>query len=406
MSTSVVTAPVVGHSLELNLPRRARALRVLTLTPFFPSAEDPTQGGFIAEPLACMQRLGVSQEVIAVQPFYRGSARPAENAAGTWKNYACIPGNLGLPVAGKFLAASLMPTILRQHRKAPFDLIHAHAALPCGHAAAVIADRLSIPFVVSVHGLDAFFTSQTGAVIGSWCKRVAENVYRSAAAVICISEKVREQVLSALPASTKTKTAVIYNGVDLEMFYPGMESKSPQVVLSVGNLIAIKGHASLLRAFACVSVDVPNCVLEIIGDGPERGKLSQLAVDLGIAARVQFRGRQSRNEVAVALRRCAVFALPSTFEGLGCVYLEAMACAKPAIGCWGQGIEEIIAHGKTGILVAPGNEAELSDSLRALLLDNNLRRRLGVAAREAVIARLTLDHQARQLAEIYRGCAA
>src|SRR6202030_3060681 len=174
------------------------------------------------------------------------------------------------------------PTILKQHRKAPFDLIHAHAALPCGHAAAVIADRLSIPFVVSVHGLDAFFTNQTGAVIGSWCKRVAENVYRSAAAVICISEKVREQVLSALPASTETKTAVIYNGVDLEMFYPGMESKSPQVVLSVGNLIAIKGHASLLRAFARVSVDAPRCILEIIGDGPERGKLSQLAVDLGI----------------------------------------------------------------------------------------------------------------------------
>src|ERR1700688_2249231 len=134
MSASVMTTPRVGQSLELNLTRRARALRVLTLTPFFPSAEDPTQGGFIAEPLARMQRLGVSQEVIAVQPFYRGSARPAENAAGTWKNYVCIPGNLGLPVAGKFLAASLMPTILRQHRKAPFDLIHAHAALPCGHA--------------------------------------------------------------------------------------------------------------------------------------------------------------------------------------------------------------------------------------------------------------------------------
>jgi hypothetical protein len=93
-------------------------------------------------------------------------------------------------------------------------------------------------------------------------------------------------------------------------------------------------------------------------------------------------------------------------EGLGCVYLEAMACAKPAIGCWGQGIEEILEHGKTGILIAPGNEGELSDSLRALLHDSSLRQRLGVAAREAVIARLTLDHQARQLAEIYRGCAA
>lgn len=400
MSASALSAPVVGR--DLNLTKRARALRVLTLTPFFPSAEDPTQGGFIAEPVACMQRLGVSHEVFAVQPFYRGSARPTEHTAGTWKNYVCIPGNMGLPLAGNFLAASLMPTILKQHRESPYDLIHAHAALPCGHAAALIGERLSIPFVVSVHGLDAFFTSQAGAVIGSWCRRVAGKVYRSAAAVICISEKVREQVLSTVPA----KTEVIYNGVDQEMFYPGMESNSPLAVLSVGNLIAIKGHALLLRAFARMSVDVSHSILEVIGDGPERGKLTQLASDLGIAGRVHFRGRQSRNEVAAAMRRCAVFALPSTFEGLGCVYLEAMACAKPAIGCWGQGIEEIIEHGKTGILVAPGNESELSDSLRALLHDNSLCQRLGVAAREAVVARLTLEHQAGQLVEIYRGCAA
>jgi len=406
MGASALIAPVVAQNLDLNLDARGRRLRVLTLTPFFPSADDPTQGGFIADPLACMQSLGVSHEVFAVQPFYRGSTRPAEHAAGTWKNYVCIPGNMGLPLAGKFLAASLMPEILKQHRESPFDLIHAHAALPCGHAAAVIADRLSIPFVVSVHGLDAFFTTQAGTLVGSWCRRVAETVYRSAATVICISEKVLEQVLSALPAKTKTKTAVIYNGVDPDMFYLGVESKSPLTVLSVGNLIAIKGHASLLRAFARISVDVPHCILEIIGDGPERRKLSQLALDLGIAGRVQLRGRQNRNEVAAAMRRCAVFALPSTYEGLGCVYLEAMVCAKPAIGCWGQGVEEIIEHGRTGILVAPDNDVQLSDALRALLRDNNLRQRLGIAAREAVIARLTLHHQASQLAELYRGCAA
>jgi teichuronic acid biosynthesis glycosyltransferase TuaC len=406
MSAAALTTPVVRQNLERNLANCNRLLRVLTLTPFFPSAEDRTQGGFIAEPIAAMQPLGISHETIAVRPFYRGPASPAENAAGTWKNYVCIPGNWGLPVAGNFLAASLMPEILKKHCEAPFDLIHAHAALPCGHAAAVIADRLLIPFVVSVHGLDAFFTSQAGAVIGSWCKRVAERVYRSATAVICISDKVREQVLSAVPANTKINTAVIYNGIDPGMFCPGVESKSSLVVLSVGNLIAIKGHASLLRAFARMSAEVPHCSLEVIGDGPERDALTQLASDLGIAERVKFRGRQSRNEVATAMRRCAVFALPSTHEGLGCVYLEAMACAKTAIGCWGQGIDEIIEHGKTGILVAPGNEDELSDSLRVLLRDNSLRQRLGVAARETVIARLTLDHQARQLAEIYRGCAA
>jgi glycosyltransferase involved in cell wall biosynthesis len=318
----------------------------------------------------------------------------------TWKNYLSIPGNAGLPLAGGFLAAEAMPTILRKHRETPFDLIHAHAALPCGHAAAVISERLSIPFVVSVHGLDAFFVRQAGAVIGNWCRRVAGRVYRSASAVICISEKVREQVLRATPAST----TVIYNGVDPEKFFPEIEPHSRLIVLCVGNLIAIKGHALLLRAFARMLDHGMDCSLEIIGDGPERGRLTQLAAQLGIAGRVHFRGRQSRSEVAEAMRQCAVFALPSTYEGLGCVYLEAMACAKPAIGCCGQGIDEIIEHGKTGMLVAPGSEGELSNSMRALLQDKALRQRIGLAAREAILDRLTLNHQAQQLADVYRRC--
>lgn len=283
----------------------------------------------------------------------------------------------------------------------PFDVIHAHGALPCGHAAEIIARRLSIPFVVTVHGLDAFFTRQAGAVSGGWCGHVAEKVYRSASAVICISEKVREQVVS----KTDANVTVVYNGVDTEKFSPEKESGVSLSVLSVGNLIPIKGHALLLRAFAPVLRDVPDCFLEIIGDGPERKKLTRLAAELGISNSVHFHGRQSRDCVAEAMRQCTVFALPSTYEGLGCVYLEAMACAKPAIGCRGQGIEEVIKHGKSGMLVSPENKHELTHTLLTLLRDKELRRRMGTNARAVILNRFTLNHQAQQLAEVYRGCA-
>ncbi len=378
---------------------KARTLRVLTLTPFYPFAHDPTQGEFVSAPLTRMERLGIAHEVIAVQPFYRRHRHSLGSNVFS-KNYLSIPGNVGLPLAGKFLVAGIMPTILRKHRDIPFDLIHAHAALPCGQAAAAISKSLSIPLVLSVHGLDAFFTRQGGAIIGKWCSRVAQTVYRSASQVICISEKVREQVLAGGPAST----TVIYNSVDPEKFFPSTETNSRLMLLSVGNLIAIKGHALLLHAFARTARDVPDCSLEIIGDGPERGRLAQLAAQLKIASRVHFHGRQSRTEVADAMRRCAVFALPSSYEGLGCVYLEAMACAKPAIGCRGQGIEEVIEDGRTGILATPGNEGELSDSLRTLLRDKALRERIGRAARDTVLARFTLNHQAQQLAETYHRC--
>lgn len=401
MSSASVLISSAGEEVwETTGSTQARPLRILTLTPFFPSAEEPSQGGFIAEPIAMMKSFGISNQVIAAQPFYR-RARHAEGLAATWQKYFSIPGNAGLPAAGTFLAACILPAVLKKHREKPFDVIHAHAPLPCGHAAELISRRLSIPFVVSVHGLDAFFTRQVGLIAGNWCKHVAERVYRSASAVICISEKVREQVI----AKTAANATVIHNGVDVEKFFPASEPAAPLSVLSVGNLIAIKGHALLLRAFARVLKNVPQSCLEIIGDGPGRTRLGLLTAKLGIADRVHFSGRQGRDYVARAMRRCAVFALPSSYEGLGCVYLEAMACAKPIIGCRGQGIEEVIGHGNSGMLVTPGNEQELTDAMMTLLRNKELRQRMGENALAIILDRLTLSRQAQQLADIYRRCA-
>ena len=388
--------------LTPQLVTATRQLRVLTLTPFYPSAEDGSQGGFIADALKSMDSGDVENHVIAAQPFYRGRLH-AINSAGSsrWATYFSVPGNLGLPTAGAFLAAGLLRSVRRMHRLRAFDLIHAHGALPCGHAASVIAGTLGIPFVISVHGLDVFATTQSGSTAGAWFRRVSRRVYGSARAVICISEKVREQLGTEFSA----KARVIYNGVDAEMFRPGPESTSPLTVLSVGNLIPIKGHALLLRAFRRILDQVPECSLEIFGDGPEQENLLRLAQQLGISDRVHFQGRQSRKIVSEAMRRCAVFALPSTYEGLGCVYLEAMASAKPAVGCRGQGIEEIIAHGKNGFLISPGSEAELTGYLTSLLHNHELRRQMGTNARNLILQRHTLSHQARQLTETYRECS-
>jgi glycosyltransferase involved in cell wall biosynthesis len=397
--SSALALTATGEFRKARRSGQTRPLRVLTLTPFFPSAEDPGQGGFIAEPLSMMEALGISNEVIAAQPFYRRGGF-AKGQKTIWKKYFSIPGNVGLPLGGKFLATRLMPEVLNTHRESPFDVIHAHAALPCGHAAAIVGRRLSIPFVVSVHGLDAFFTRQAGALTGNSCRRVTEKVYRSASAVICISQKVREQVIS----KTNSNVTVIYNGVDVERFFPERAPIKDLSVLSVGNLIATKGHVSLLRSFARVLRDVRDCSLQIIGDGPDREKLADLAAKLGIANRVHFHGRRGRDYVADAMRQCAIFVLPSAYEGLGCVYLEAMACAKPAIGCRGQGIEEVIEQGKSGMLVTPDNEHELTDAMLTLLRDEDLQQRIGANARAAILDRFTLSHQAQQLADVYRRC--
>ena len=134
-------------------------LHVLTLTPFYPVSGDDAQGCFVAEPLAELARLGVANTVRAVQPFYRGGAAGQRLCGGGATGaFFSIPGGRGLSSAGAFLFARLLPEIRRLHASKPLHVIHAHSALPCGHAATLLSRELKIPFVVTVHGLDAFST--------------------------------------------------------------------------------------------------------------------------------------------------------------------------------------------------------------------------------------------------------
>lgn len=378
-------------------------LRILTLTPFYPSADDDVWGCFVAEPLAELSKAGVENIVFAVRPFYRGKVLASQKAVSAeWMRYFSLPGGIGLSSAGAFMYARMVGKVRELNQSRAIDLIHAHAPLPCGHAAMLLSAELGIPYVVSVHGLDAFSTEQVQGRAGEWCRRISQRVYQSSRRAICVSERVREQVLEG--TGRTCRTSVVYNGVDPEFFFPGQQSDSEQVVLSVGNLIPIKGHEVLIRSVASLSADFPDLKLEIIGHGPQLSHLQELANHLQIGQRVHFTGRQSRAQVAAAMRACTIFALPSRYEGLGCVYLEAMSAAKPVIGCRGQGIAEIIQHGSNGFLVGPDNERELALALAMLLRDENRRRNLGSAARDTILDQLTLAQQAERFARIYREC--
>jgi glycosyltransferase involved in cell wall biosynthesis len=229
-------------------------------------------------------------------------------------------------------------------------------------------------------------------------------VYCSSRRAICVSEHVREAVLEGSGASCRT--SVVYNGVNPELFTPVSDpTVAAPVVLSVGTLIPTKGHATLIRAAAALASEFPDLRFEIIGDGPERAPLQKLCAQLQVAEKVRFLGRQSRKQVAAAMQRSTLFVLPSRYEGLGCVYLEAMSTGKPAIGCRGQGIAEVIQHGSNGFLVGPDNDRELALAIAMLLKDETRRRNISVAARDTILDRFTLAHQAESLLRIYREAA-
>jgi teichuronic acid biosynthesis glycosyltransferase TuaC len=402
-SESVATIPreaFVAHPPRLGAaPEPKRTVHVLTLAPFYPCKEDEGRGCFIAEPLKAMEEAGIQNSVLVATPFYRRS-KPINDAvvAASGARYFSLPKGFGLASSGAFLFASVVRRVRELVTAGMLNLVHAHGALPCGHAAYLLFRELGLPYLVSVHGLDAYSTKQVTKRPGRWCERVSRMIYESAERVICVSEHVKGEVARGGNFSSE----VVYNGVDPEVFAPAanVTFHSP-VVLSVGDLIPTKGHGSLLLAIAALLKDFPDLRCEVIGDGPERARLRSLATTLGIQKRVAFRGRVARKDVAAAMQRCTVFALPSHYEALGCVYMEAMACGKTVVGCYGQGIEEIIRNGDNGLLVEPGNLNALTEALAMLLRDAALRGRLGASAHGTVHRQLTIAHQRRNLARIY-----
>jgi glycosyltransferase involved in cell wall biosynthesis len=384
------------------------SIHVLTLTPFYPSRDDE-RGGYVAEPLREFDALGMRSSIFAVRPLHKGRVLVAESApAASWMRYPAWPGNLGLAWTGRLLYLRLRSQVRQLHQVNPIQILHAHAALPCGEAARLLRQELGIPFIVTVHGLDAYLTEQVSGAAGARCKALCRDVYGQAKRVICISEQVRQRVLAEMPELQNT--TVVYNGVDPEVFSPPAAPARDASIVSVGSLIPIKGHDVTLRALGELVGEFPDLRMDIVGEGGELDRLSALARELGVGDRVQFLGRQTRRQVAELLRGSQIFALPSRYEGLGVAYLEAMASGLPVIAYRGQGIQEVIRHNDNGILITEQSENSAprawASVLRTLLKNEEMRRTMGAASRRTITEGYTLRHQAQALLRVYEECRA
>src|SRR5205085_2812612 len=140
---------------------------------------------------------------------------------------------------------------------------------------------LKIPFVITVHGLDAFSSRQVSGKLGASCANVSRQVFAAARRVIGVSRHVCEEVQRGTDGLSTT--SVIYNGVDPSLFAPGGNSASP-VILTVGNMIPTKGHELIVQALADLAPDLPELTWDVIGEGPELNRIRVLAEKLGVVS--------------------------------------------------------------------------------------------------------------------------
>jgi len=171
-------------------------------------------------------------------------------------------------------------------------------------------------------------------------------------------------------------------------------------LLCVGRLIPIKGHIVLLRAFAQARREIPALELDIAGRGPLEPALRALAHELGIAAAVRFLGHVT--PIQEAIERSAIVVVPSMGEGFGMVALEAMERARPVIAAGIGGLGELVQHGRTGLLVAPGEAEPLRAAIVQLAGDLSLCARMGAAGRERALERFLQDRCTARTEILYR----
>jgi len=155
---------------------------------------------------------------------------------------------------------------------------------------------------------------------------------------------------------------------------------SGQVVLTVGRWAAAeryKGVDQLIHATATLREEFPDLHLVAVGSGDDLPRLREIATNIGVADRVHFLERLSREQIASCYARADIFALPSTGEGFGLVFLEAMAFGKPLVGAAAGGSTDLIADGVNGLLVPPKEVAQLTQALGRLLRNRALRDEMG-----------------------------
>jgi glycosyltransferase involved in cell wall biosynthesis len=207
-----------------------------------------------------------------------------------------------------------------------------------------------------------------------------------------------------------SRVPVIHTGVDVDVFRPLDVPKDPHpTIVFVGKIERNKG-VELLVAAACELVKgIPNLRLRMLGRGnPELAiQLQRQAREAGCPQMLHLAGFVNQSQLPEQLSRAHVFAAPSQYEGgPGFVYLEAMACGLPVIGCSGSGASEAITHGETGLLIPPNDLHELVQALRSLLTNNELRTKLGRRAVEHVARECDRRSCLRQLEEFYALVAA
>lgn len=279
---------------------------------------------------------------------------------------------------------------------------HVHAGMSRYAAtyAMVIAQLTGLPYSFTMHGPKSFMGGAMQA-----------RKIRQAAFVTTISRYNRNLLARFADSRGMEKVHVIHVGIELGKFpfreprgghdvpSPGREWR----VLSVARMDRDKGLGYLIRAVAALAEKIPGISLALVGEGPEKRALEALAASLGIERRMRFTGPLEHDEVIREYTEADAFVLPSFWEGIPVVLIEAMAVGVPVVATNITGIPELVTHGESGFLVPTADSEAIGRALLALYDDPELAKRFALRGREKIEREFSIEARAQRLRSLFAG---
>ncbi len=248
-----------------------------------------------------------------------------------------------------------------------FDIIHAHFTWPSGYAGVKLGKKFRVPVVVTAHGYDVYdlpFRDKYYLEKIIWTLKTCDHV-------ITVSRS-NLDILTGKLGVPESRVSLISNGFDGRLFRPMDKEHTREelglpldkkIVLSVGNLVPVKGHEFLIQASKTVLNTRKDVLFVIVGGGPLRKKLESLTGELGVRGHFLFAGPRPHEEILLWMNAADLFVLPSLSESFGIVALEALAVGTPVVATINGGSEEIITSKEYGLLCPSADPECLAEKI-------------------------------------------
>ena len=266
-----------------------------------------------------------------------------------------------------------------------YDICHTFFGIPCGAVAYLFKENL--PYVVSLRGSDVPGFNDRFSFQYIFLKPLINKIWSESSAVVANSEGLKELALESSPSQD---ISVINNGINISDFKPDINYINNNInnhtdkknkkfnIVCISRLIERKGISFLLEAIK--KLKNKKIKLILVGKGKQEDELHQLAKDLEITDRVEFKGYVDHDDIADIYQESDLFVLPSFNEGMSNALLEAMASGLPVISTDTGGTSELIDG--NGILIQKGNSDEIAQAISTVMNDPETFKQMGLKSRE------------------------